>query len=277
MKKLYSLLLLAASLVSIASCNNNIQSDSMDSSSTDTTLTDSSSNSSSDVEVVDEYNVLPDWEETKMFFDDKSFAFSDISVDRAFQTGQDYSLTYEMEDPWRSVHANEQAISSNELVFTTEMTSDGFVVHCLHAGKAYIRILDDAGRIRYCALIRVTDKISVEDMEEYLYDCEYFVDVFAGLYGGDYYILTFFLGGKYTLSGAISNVPIETINGTYEFQEELNGGLEYRYIFTDNDCKAYDFTGFDIACNGEMIYLQCTFGTDTIMIPKDKADKYFNN
>lgn len=277
-KKLLGLFALLVGVMAIASCDQTTTSN--DSSSDVTSEVPSEDTSSSSIDEsstpsstpsveVDEYNILPDWEVTNNFIKwDIMSDYSEITVDRAYQTGCDYYLRYEMLQPLISDHNQERVEVSNEKVLTATMTSDGFKVTCLHAGKSYIKVYDSENRVRSCLLVRVTDPIPLDYMEEYLvYDCEYFVSITGDPEYSDYFVLNFLEGGRYILTGYLTAQPIAITNGTYEFSETINNGKEYRYLFTDQDSKAYSFTGFDIACNGEMVYLESRYGTDAIMLP----------
>lgn len=235
--------------------------------SSDSSMSSDSSSSSSSVIPDDEYNVLPNWEETTF---DISIGgdMLDIAVGRSFMTGADYQLYYTMGSSLPSNPSGERAISSNEKVFTvTKESGGGLKVHAVHAGRAYLRIYDSNNIIRYCGLVVVEDPIPLADMEEYLvYDCEYWVTTMSWV---DSFTIIFNEGGQYTVSGYLENVPFGSITGTYEYVETINNGKEYSYRFTDTDVAQIGLVGFDIASTGKFMYLIDKWGVAAILFPNN--------
>ena len=222
-------------------------------------------------ELDEEYYSLPNWPDESF---DISYGqdFLDVTVDRAFMTGAEYTLSYTLGSSLPST--KETAISSNEKVFTVEVVGTTIKLKALHAGQAKLRIVDSNDVIRWCGTIRVEDAIPLEYMEEYLvYDCEYWVSVMGW---GDSYTITFNEGGVFTISGAISNVAFAPITGKYYYAGTLNNGKEYEYLFEESaELNETGLTGFHIAATGTFMYLQYYGGTDSILFPNHLIDKLF--
>lgn len=282
MKAFKKLLMLFVALFMVAGCdtpegndssssnvsgNINTESPSSVEDSSDTSSEEDSS-SSDEIIVDDEYNVLPNWEDEHY---DISYGqdFLDVTVNRAFMTGAEYSLSYTLGSSLPST--GETVISSNEKVFTVELVGTTIKLKALHAGKAKLRIIDSNDVIRWCGTITVEDPIPLDYMEEYLvYDCEYWVSVMSW---GDSYTITFNEGGVFTISGSITNVAFAPITGKYYYSETINNGKEHVYLFEESqELNETGFTGFHIAATGTFMYLQYYGGTDAILFPNHLID-----
>ena len=213
--------------------------------------------------VVDEYNQLPNWTETSHDISTGQDLL-DAEFGRPYMTGAEYEIYFSLGSSLPNDPEKQVVESSNEKVFTIEKVAGGYKLTAKHAGKAYLRITDSNGFIRYCKLIHVEDAIDLDYMEEYLvYDCEYWVS-----YGwSDTYVLTFYEGGKYSLSGSLTGESFGSINGTYEYVETIHDGKEYSYKFTDSNIASVGLVGFHVATTGGYIYLQADGWTDAILTP----------
>lgn len=292
-KKLLSLLLMVCAATTFASCDDTTTSNSekpsnvvessseeQESSSTkesstveesSSSTTDSSGDSSTTTPEVndDEYNKLPNWEETKQDISTGQDLL-DAEFGRPYMTGAEYVIYFTLGTSLPNDPEKQVVESSNEKVFTIEKVAGGYKLTAKHAGKAYLRIKDSNGFVRYCKLIYVEDPIDLDYMEEYLvYDCEYWVS-----YGwSDTYVLTFYEGGKYSLSGTITGQSFGTINGTYEYVETIHDGKEYSYVFTDTNIANVGLVGFHVATTGGYIYLQAEGWTDAILTPSKTGEQ----
>lgn len=288
-KKLLSLLLMVCSATTLISCNENpsvtpsnepssvVESTTPEESTTPSESTteessssneDASSETSSPSEVVvDEYNQLPNWTETSHDISTGQDLL-DAEFGRPYMTGAEYEIYFSLGSSLPNDPALQVVESSNEKVFTIEKVAGGYKLTAKHAGKAYLRIKDSNGFVRYCKLIYVEDAIDLDYMEEYLvYDCEYWVS-----YGwSDSYVLTFYEGGIYSLSGTLTGESFGTINGTYEYVETIHDGKEYSYKFTDQNIASVGLVGFHVATTGGYIYLQADGWTDAILTPSKTA------
>lgn len=288
-KKLLSLLLMVCSAATFVSCNENpsvtpsnqpsnvVESTTPEESTTPSESTteessspkeDTSSETTSPSEdVVDEYNQLPNWTETRHDISTGQDLL-DAEFGRPYMTGAEYEIYFSLGSSLPNDPALQVVESSNEKVFTIEKVAGGYKLTAKHAGKAYLRIKDSNGFVRYCKLIYVEDAIDLDYMEEYLvYDCEYWVS-----YGwSDSYVLTFYEGGKYSLSGTLTGESFGTINGTYEYVETIHDGKEYSYKFTDSNIASVGLVGFHVATTGGYIYLQADGWTDAILTPSKTA------
>lgn len=231
---------------------------------------DSSSESTTPSEpVLDEYNELPNWVETHQ---DVSTGqdLLDAEFGRPYMTGAEYDIYFSLGSSLPNDPSKQVVESSNEKVFTIEKVAGGYKLTAKHAGRAFLRIKDSNGFIRYCKLIYVEDPIDLDYMEEYLvYDCEYWVS-----YGwSDSYILTFYEGGKYSLSGTLTSESFASITGTYEYVETIHDGKEYSYVFTDNNIASIGLVGFHVATTGGFIYLQADGWTDAILTPSKTGEQ----
>lgn len=273
MQNKFKLLLLSLMCaVSFASCEHPTNSTGENSTPSDSeSVSESIDVSNPDNQEDPEYYSLPNWEEVR---DDISTGqdMLDIEVGREFMTGAEYDLTFSFGSSMPVDPALTRVVSSNEKVFTVEKLGDGYKLKAHHKGKAYIRIYDSNGMIRYCALVEVKDAIPLDYMEEYLvYDCEYWVSLMSWT---DSYNITFNEGGVYTVSGYITNSSFGSITGTYEYVGETSTGKEYEYAFTDTNITQLGLTGFHVSKTGNWMYLQDDLGTAAILVPNDKVEEF---
>lgn len=276
-KKLLSLLLMVCAATSFVSCDDT-PSASLETSPTEqesstpesevSTPSDESTNEST-TPIVDEYNQLPNWTETHQ---DVSTGqdLLDAEFGRPYMTGAEYEIYFSLGTSLPNDPSKVVVESSNEKVFTIEKVGGGYKLIAKHAGKAFLRIKDSNEFIRYCKLIYVEDPIELDYMEEYLvYDCEYWVS-----YGwSDSYVLTFYEGGKYSLSGTLTGESFASITGTYEYVETIHDGKEYSYVFTDTNIASVGLVGFHVATTGGFIYLQADGWTDAILTPSKTGEQ----
>lgn len=278
MQKKFRLLLLSLICsVTFVSCNETPSDSVKESESTSESVeaTDSSTSSPSEDDSVEEldptYNELPNWQ---IVTDDINIGgdMLDIEIGRDFMTGAEYDISFSFGSSMPVDPSKTKVVSSNEKVFEVIKEGASYKVKALHAGKAYLRIYDSNGMIRYCNLVVVKDAIPLDYMEEYLvYDCEYWVSLMSWT---DNYSLTFNEGGVYTVSGYITNESFGSITGTYEYVGETITGKEYEYKFTDTDITQLGLTGFHVAKTGTWMYLQDDNGTAAMMVPNNKIEDF---
>ena len=274
--KFKTLLLSLICAVTFVSCQNPTgstgtgESSSINESESESTNPSTPSEDVSVEELDPEYNDLPNWQIVR---DDISTGgdLLDIEIGRDFMTGAEYDISFSLGSSMPVDPSKTKVVSSNEKVFVVEKFGNGYKIKALHAGRAYLRIYDSNGMIRYCNLVVVKDAIPLDYMEEYLvYDCEYWVSLMSWT---DNYTLTFNEGGVYTVSGYVTNESFGSITGTYEYVGETITGKEYEYAFTDTNITQLGLTGFHVSKTGTWMYLQDDYGTAAMMVPNDKVDE----
>ncbi len=282
------LLILSSFILALASCNqNNVSSNDNEHSNSTSSFEEASNSESSSIKeessssedtsssevssstTVDDdnkYYNLPDWGEVQVKCGIGGDLI-DLAVRKKLVTNCEYSFSFTLSD-LPNEEGKEVVESSNNEVLTIEKVGASYKIHPIHKGKAFIRITDSTGFVRYCVMAEVADPIPVSEMEEYLvYEADYWKS-YAGY--GDTFVMTFYENGKMSLTGNLSNEPFVLNDMTYEYTGKSTDGKEYYYQFTDTNSQQYSFKGFNLSANGDFIYLLSNNGLDGILIPSDR-------